>query len=137
MVGELVDILIGQILTIHLLNTVGKQLAVKADKARLGQFAYQSGYILVLHVGVGIILRPCGRIRCLHVVGEELQTLQCFPGFGMLLPVEHKGLGYLKVALCHECLLYLVLYIFYLYIIIYIQPTDNLGHVTEVDNLVN
>ena len=73
MVGEQVDIFLGGLLAIHLLDAVGEQTAVETDEIRLGQLAYEGGDILVLYIGVGVILRACGCIGSLAIVGEELQ----------------------------------------------------------------
>ena len=63
--GQFVDILIGQLLTIHLFNALRKQLAVQTDKTGFRQLADKGGDVLMLHIGIGIKLRTCGSIRSL------------------------------------------------------------------------
>ena len=137
MVRQLVDILISQLLAIHLLDTVCKQLAVETDKARFGKFTYQRSDILVLHIGIGIILGTRRSIGSFQIVGHKAHTLQRLAIFGMLLAIEHKRFGHLVVALRHERLLYLVLNILHLDIIVDIKPTENLGHITQIHRLLH
>ena len=54
-VSQHVDVLVGQLLAVHLLNAVGQQATVQADEVRLGQLADERGNIFMLHVGVGVI----------------------------------------------------------------------------------
>ena len=78
----------------------------------------------MLHIGIGIILGTCSGIGSLHIIGQELQALQGFAVFSMLLTIKHKRLGYLEEAFCHQSLFYLVLNIFHLNIIIDIKTAD-------------
>ena len=56
MVCQFVNVFVGQLLAVHLLDAVGQQAAVQADETRLGQFTDERGNVLVLHVRIGIIL---------------------------------------------------------------------------------
>ena len=129
---QLVYVLIGQLLAVHLLYAVGEQTAIEAYEARLRQLAYERGYVLVLHIGVGVVLRARGGVGGLHVVGEELEFLQSLPVLGVLLAVEHERLGGLVEALLHQSLLHLVLDVLHLYVIVYVDVADDPRHGAEV-----
>ena len=62
------DVLVGEGLAVHLLDTVGKQPAVQADEVRLGQLADERSDVLVLHVGISVVLRTGGSVHRLTVL---------------------------------------------------------------------
>ena len=125
MVGEQVDIFLGGLLAIHLLDAVGEQTAVETDEIRLGQLAYEGGDILVLYIGVGVILRACGCIGSLAIVGEELQFFHRLAVFGVALAIEHKGLCHLIVAFLHQGFLHLILDVLHLDTLMYVEMADD------------
>ena len=90
MVGEQVDVLVGQLLVVHLLDALGEQTTVQTDEVRLGQLANQRGNVLVLHIGVGVELGRGGCIGRLHIVGQELQLSQRLTILGVLLAIKHE-----------------------------------------------
>ena len=53
---QLINILIGQILTIHFLDAICEQTAVQTYETTLGQLTNQRGNVFVLHIGIGIKL---------------------------------------------------------------------------------
>ena len=132
MVCKLINILISQLLAIHFLDTVSKQTTVQTNKVRLRQLADERSNVLMLHVGIGIILRACGRVGSIAVVGEELQLAQGLTVFAVLLAIEHERLGHLVEAFAHESLLHLVLNVLHLYVVTYIKMAYNLGYRTKV-----
>ena len=61
MMVEKVEVLGGKFLSVELLDAVGQQATVEADKTCLRQFPYEGGTILVFHIGVGIVFAArCG-----------------------------------------------------------------------------
>ena len=89
-VSQQVDILVGQLLVIHLLDALSKQTTVQTDEVRLGQLANQRSNVLMLHIGVGIKLRTGSGISRLHIVGQELQLSQRLTILGVLLAIKHE-----------------------------------------------
>ena len=52
-----------------------EQAAVEAYEVRLGQLADEGCDVLVLHIGIGVVLRACGGVYRLSVLGEEHHLL--------------------------------------------------------------
>ena len=136
-VGQHVDILVGQLLAEHLLDAVGQQAAVQADEVRLGQLADERGDIFVLNVGIGVVLRTGGRIDGVHVVGEELHLLQRLAILGVLLAIDDERLGHAVVALVHQSLLHLVLDVLDGDIVMDVQVAENLRDSAQVGGLID
>ena len=90
MVCQLVNVLVSQLLAIHLLDAVGEQTAVQTDEVRLGQLANQRGDVLVLHIRIGVILRTGRCIHTLTVVAQELQLRQRLTVLHVCLTVQHE-----------------------------------------------
>ena len=112
MVCQQVEVAVGQFFAIHLLDAVSQQTAVEADETALRQFANQGRNVLVLHVGVCVVFAACGGVGRIDIVGQEAQLLHCLAVLCMLLAVEDKTLGNAVIALLHQGLLHLVLYLF-------------------------
>ena len=132
---KLVDILVGQLLAIHLLDAVGQQATVQADEVRLGQLADERGYVLVFHVGIGIVLRSGGGIHAVAVLREELQLLQCLAVLAVLLAIEHERFCHFEMALAHQRFLHLILNVLHLDIVFNIQVAENLRDSSQVSRL--
>ena len=109
MVVQHLDILVRQLLAVHLLEAVGEHAAVQADEIRFGQLADERSHVLVLHVGIGVELASCRGVRSIAVLHEELQLVAHLPILGMPLAIKHISLGYRVVTLGHERDLHLVL----------------------------
>ena len=137
MMCQQVEIAVGELLAIHLLDAVGQQAAVEADKVRLGQFADEGGDVLVLHVGVGVVLAARGGVGGVHVVGEEPQLLHRLAVFGVTLAVEHEALGHLVVALLHQSHLHLVLDLLDGDAVVDVEVRQNLRQAPQVDGLLH
>ncbi len=103
------QVLVGQLLAVHLLDAVGQQTPVEPDEVLLGKLADEGGDVLVLDVGIGVVLRSGGGIRSIAVRSEEIELLARLPILGMLLPVEDVALGHGETALGHQSHLHLVL----------------------------
>ena len=109
MTVEQAAIALGRLAAIHAADAVAKQAAVQPDKALLGQLADKSGNVLVLHVGVGVVLRPRGRVFSLAIVGQEAQTGRCLTVLLMALAVQDESPRRCIAAGCHEGLFGMVL----------------------------
>ena len=136
-VGQLVDVFVGQLLSVHLLDAVGQQAAVQAYEVRLGQLADERGYVFVFHVGIGVVLRTGGRVDRLHVFREELHLLQRLAVLGVLLTVEDKRFGHAVVALAHQRFLHLILNILHGDVVVDVQVAENLRDSAQVRRLID
>ena len=134
---ELVDIFVGELLAIHLLDALNQQPSVQPDEVFLWQFTGERGNILMLHVGVGVEFRACGSVLGLHIVREELHLVEHFPVLLMLLAVYNKRFCDAIVALSHECLLDLVLYVLHFHAILDVEMAENFGDGSKVDRFVD
>ena len=132
---ELVEILVGKGLAVHLLYALGEQTAVQTDKTALWQFADERRNILMLYIGIGIELRPCGRIVGIHIIGEELHLLHSLTVFGVFLTVNDETFCHFKVSLTHQCLLNLILDIFNGDVVMDIKMRQDFGDGSEVGRL--
>ncbi len=101
-VVEQIHISVRQLLAVHGFETVGQQAAVEADEVLLGQLADERGYVLVLDIGVGVVLRAAGGVRRIAVVYQKVEFLAVVALLGVLLAVEHVALGHGVVTLGHE-----------------------------------
>ena len=125
-VVKLVNVFICQLLAIHFLDAVGKQTAVQAYEIRLGKFTDKGGYVLVLHIGVGVVLGTCGSIGSIAIVCKELQLFEHLAVFVVLLAVDDERLGNLVVAFLHQRGFHLVLNVLHLDVFMDVEMTDNL-----------
>ena len=132
MVGQFVDVFIGQFLAVHLFDTVGEQTTVQTDEVRLGQLAYQRGNVLVLHVGIGIVLGSRSGIDGVGVLGEEHHLLKCVAIFRMCLAIEDERLGHVVEALAHQGFLYLILDVLDGNVVVNVQMAKNLGDSSKI-----
>ena len=121
MLIEQVHVLVAELLTEHLFDTLGEQTAVQTNEALFRKFTDQGRDVLVLHVSIGIELRTLGSIGSLHVVHHEIQTTLGLAILGVTLTIEDERFRYLIISLRHECNLYLVLDILNGQIVMYSQ----------------
>ena len=136
-VVKLVYVFISKSLAVHLLDTVGEQATVQADEARLREFADERSDVLVLHVGIGIVLRACGCVRCVTIVGKELEFFECLAILRVKLSIYDERLSHLEVALTHKSLLHLVLDILHRDAVKNINVADNLRYRSQIYILVH
>ena len=108
-VAQQVEVLVGQLLAVHLADAVGEQAAVEPDEVLFGQLADECGDVLVLDVGVGVVFRSRCRVLRIAVVDQEVELFAVLAVFGVFLAVEHVALGHGEVVLGHEGHLDLVL----------------------------
>ena len=134
---QFVDVLVSQLLAVHLLDAVRQQAAVQTDEVRLGQLAYQRGNVLVLHIGVGVILGARCGIHRLHVLRQERHLLQRLAVLGVLLAIEDERLGHPVEAFAHQCLFHLVLYVFHLDVVVHVQMAQDFRDSPQVSRLVH
>ncbi len=104
-----VQITVGYFFAVHIFQAVYQQAAVEADKIRFGEFAYQCGDILVLHIGVGIVFAAGSRIGSVAIIEKKVELVPYFPVFQMFLAIQHICLGNAVIMLCHQGDLHLVL----------------------------
>ena len=137
MVVKFVYIFISKSLAVHLLDTVGEQATVQANEARLRELADERSDVLVLHVGIGIVLRACGCVRCMTIVGKELEFFERLAILRVKLTIYDERLSHLEVALTHQSLLHLVLNILHRDAIKNINVADNLRYRSQIYILVH
>ena len=135
-VGEEVDIAVGQLFAVHLFDAVGQQTAVQADEVALGKLADEGGDVLVLDIGVGIVFRTGGGIGGIDIVGEELEFFHGLAVLGVLLAIEYEVFGNGIITFLHKGHLDLVLYLLDGDAVVDVQSGENLGKPAEVDGLV-
>ena len=136
MVFEQIHVAVAQLLAVHLLDAVSEQAAVQADETLLGQLADECGYVLVLHIGVGVVFGAGGGIGGVAVVHEEAHLVGRFAVVLVLLAVEHESLGHLKMAFGHECHLHLVLDVLHAHTVAEAQPLHDAVQGLGVNGLV-
>ena len=112
-VVEQIEVTVGKFFAIYFLDAVRQQATVDADEARLGQLADERGDVLLLHVGVGIVLRASGGVRGVDIVAQEVNLLADLAVLGVLLAVQDVVFGHSVVLFRHECGLHLVLDLFH------------------------
>ena len=128
MVVEVIEVLVGQFLAIHILDAIAEHTAVEADEARLGQFADERGDVLLLHVGVGVVFAAGGGVACVAVVDEELHLVLHLTILIVLLAIEDISLGHLVIALGHQGSLHLVLDLLHGDAVVDVETAQDVGH---------
>ena len=123
-----VQITVGYFFAVHIFQAVYQQAAVEADKIRFGEFAYQCGDILVLHIGVGIVFAAGSRIGSVAIIEKKFELVPYFPVFQMFLAIQHICLGNAVIMLCNQGDFHLVLDFFY---ICPVTDTDTTQHVGD------
>ena len=108
-----VHITVGYFFAVHIFQAVYQQAAVDADKIRFGEFAYQCGDILVLHIGVGIVFAAGSRIGSVAIIEKKFELVPYFPVFQMFLAIQHICLGNAVIMLCHQSYFHLILDFFH------------------------
>ena len=109
MVVEQVEVTVGEFLAVHRFDAVGQQASVDADETRLGQLTNQSGDVLLLHVGVGVVFRARGGVRSVDVVAQEVDFLTDLAVLGVFLAVQDVVFGHRVILFRHQGRFHLVL----------------------------
>ena len=135
--GEEVDIFLGQLLPVHLLDAVDEQTAVQADESLLRQFADEGRDVLVFDVGIGVKLGAGGGVLGNAVVRKELHLFKCLAVFGMLLAVDDEAFCYFVEAFFHQCRLHLVLDVLYFDVVLNVQIGEDFRHGSQVGRFVD
>ena len=128
MLFEQCHIFVRQLLAEHFLNAVGQHTAIQPDIVRLGQLADEGSDILPLHIGIRVILAACSRIAGVAVVHQEIQLVHRLAVFGMTIAIDHIVFSHLIIPLCHQCHLYLVLYLLHTDSVMNTQARNNCRH---------
>ena len=115
MVIEEVEIAIGCLFSVHLFELVAEQAAVQTDEIAFGNFADEGGQVFVLHIGVGIELRPGGGVVGVAIVDEETEFLCRFAICCVAVAIDNKRLGGIVVPFFHERHFHLVLNVLHIH----------------------
>ena len=102
MVLEKIKITVGKLFAIHFLYLITEQTTIQTDEIGFWKLADKSGYVLVLHICVGIVFWTRGGIGSFAIINKKLQLVANLTVFEMFLTVKHERFRSLVMILTHK-----------------------------------